>query len=152
MVTGFERHTKETRQAEFLAEMERVDAAHLLLQQRFKLSDPAVEEAPYDSAEMRQFVGIDQGRELEPDETTVCKFRHLLEDHGLGRQMLETLNLHLQDKGRRTATGTIVDAIIIIHVPRSTKSREQQRDPEMHQANEGTQWYFKMKAHVGGGQ
>jgi IS5 family transposase len=106
-----------------------------LLQQCFNLSDPAVEKAPYDSAVMRQFVR----HELVPDETTVCKFRHLLEDHGLGAQMLETVNLHLQDKGVRITTGTIADAIIIIHVPRSTKSREQQRDPEMHPANEGTQ-------------
>ena len=57
------------------------------LQQWFNLSDPAVEEALYDSARMRQFVGIDLGAEPVPDETTVCKFRHLLEEHGLGEQM-----------------------------------------------------------------
>ena len=69
------------------------------LQQWFNLSDPAVEEALYDSAVMRQFVGIDLGCEPVPDETTVCKFRHLLEEHELGEQILGTVNLHLQAQG-----------------------------------------------------
>ncbi len=97
------------------------------LQQWFNLSDPAVEEALYDSLVMRQFVRIDLGREPVPDETTVCKFRHLLEEHNLGGEMLETVNLHLQEKGVRITAGTIVDATII-HAPSSTKNRDQQRD------------------------
>jgi transposase, IS5 family len=83
-----------------------------------------------------------------PDETTVCKFRHLLEEHGLGGAMLETVNLHLQEKGVHITSGTIVDATII-HAPSSTKNRDEQRDPEMHQTRKGKQWYFGMKAHVG---
>jgi IS5 family transposase len=118
------------------------------LQQWFNLSDPAVEEALYDSVVLRQFAGIDLGQEPVPDETTVCKFRHLLEEHDLGGAMLETVNLHLQQKGVRITTGTIVDATII-HAPSSTKNREQKRDPEMHQTKKGKQWYFGMKAHVG---
>ena len=106
------------------------------LQQWFNLSDPAVEEALYDSPVMRQFVGIDLGHEPAPDETTVCKFRHLLEEHQIGEQMLGTVNLHLQAQGVRITTGTIVDATII-HAPSSTKNREQQRDPEMHQTKKG---------------
>jgi len=176
MMTGFERYTKKTRRAQFLEEMGQVvpwaklcaliephypkegngrrpvGVARMLrvyfLQQWFNLSDPAVEEALYDSVVMRDFVGIDLGREPVPDETTVCKFRHLLEEHQLGGEMLETVNLHLQDKGVRITTGTIVDATII-HAPSSTKNREQQRDPEMHQTQKGKQWYFGMKAHVG---
>lgn len=101
------------------------------LQQWFTLSDPAVEEALYDSAGMRRFVGIDLGCEPVPDETTVCKSRHLLEKHQLGEQILRTVNLQLQAKGVRITTGTIVDATIL-HAPTSTKNREQQRDPEMH--------------------
>jgi len=97
---------------------------------------------------LRQFVGIDLGREPVPEETTVCKFRHLLEEHKLGEQILGTVNLHLQSKGVRITTGTIVDATIL-HAPSSTKNREQQRDPEMHQTRKGKQWYFGMKAHVG---
>jgi transposase, IS5 family len=176
MMTGFERYTKKTKRALFLEEMEQVVPWGKLgsliepyyakagngrqpvglermlriyfLQQWFNLSDPAVEEALYDSAVMRSFVGIDLGREPVPDETTVCKFRHLLEQHQLGGQMLEAVNLHLQSQGVRITTGTIVDATII-HAPSSTKNREQKRDPEMHQTRKGKQWYFGMKAHVG---
>ena len=176
MMTGFERYTKKTRRAVFLEEMEQVvpwgelcaligpyypkagngrppvDLERMLriyfLQQWFNLSDPAVEEALYDSAGMRQFVGIDLGREPVPDEITVCKFRHLLEEHNLGGAMLETVNLHLQSQGVKITTGTIVDATII-HAPSSTKNREQQRDPEMHQTKKGKDWYFGMKAHLG---
>ena len=90
------------------------------LQQWFNLSDPAVEEALYDSPVMRQFVGIDLGQEPAPDETTVCKFRHLLEEHKLGEKILGAVNLHLQARGVRITTGTIVDATIL-HAPASTK-------------------------------
>jgi IS5 family transposase len=107
-----------------------------------------VEEALYDSAVMRQFVGIDLGQEPVPDETTACKFRHLLEEHGLGGEILQAVNLYLESQGVKITTGTIVDATII-HAPSSTKNREQRRDPEMHQAKKGKQWYFGMKAHVG---
>ena len=176
MMTGFERYTKKTRRAVFLEEMGQVvpwrELCALIephypkpgngrppvgvermlriyfLQQWFNLSDPAVEEAIYDSVLMRDFVGIDLGREPAPDETTVCKFRHLLEQHRLGGEMLETVNLHLQKKGVRITTGTIVDATII-EAPSSTKNREQQRDPAMHQTRKGKQWHFGMKAHVG---
>jgi IS5 family transposase len=118
------------------------------LQQWFNLSDPGVEEALYDSAVMRQFAGIDLGREPVPDETTVCKFRHLLEQHHVGGELLERVNLHLERQGIRITTGTIVDATLI-HAPSSTKNSEQKRDPEMHQTRKGKQWYFGMKAHVG---
>ena len=176
MMTGFERYTKKTRRAQFLEEMEQVvpwaklcaliephypkvgggrppvGVERMLriyfLQQWFNLSDPAVEEALYDSVVMRGFVGIDLRREPVPDETTVCKFRHLLEEHALGGEMLETVNLHLQSRGVRITTGTIVDATII-HAPSSTKNHEEKRDPEMHQTKKGNQWYFGMKAHVG---
>ena len=176
MMTGFERYTKKTRRAAFLEEMEQVvpwaELCRLIepcypkagngrppvgvermlrvyfLQQWFNLSDPGLEEALYDSVVMRQFVGIDLGREPVPDETTVCKFRHLLEEHGLGGEILQAVNLYLESQGVKITTGTIVDATII-HAPSSTKNREQKRDPAMHQAKKGKQWYFGMKAHVG---
>ena len=176
MMTGFERYTKKTKRALFLEEMEQVvpwgELCALIepyypkagngrrpvgmermlrlyfVQQWFNLSDPGVEEALYDSAVLRQFVGIDLGQEPVPDETTVCKFRHLLEEHDLGGEMLETVNLHLQEQGVRISSGTIVDATII-QAPSSTKNREEKRDPEMHQTKKGKQWYFGMKAHVG---
>jgi IS5 family transposase len=120
------------------------------LQQWFNLSDPAGEEALYDSPVMRRLVQVDLGSEPVPDETTVCKFRHLLEVHGLraGARMLEEINRYLAERGVRISTGTIVDATII-HAPSSTKNRAKQRDDEMHQTKKGKQWYFGMKAHVG---
>ena len=154
MMTGFERYTKKTRRAIFLEEMEQVVPWRelcVLVEPHYPKPGngcPPVEEALYDSAVMRQFVGIDLGQEPVPDETTACKFRHLLEEHQLGEQILGTVNLHLQAQGVRITTGTIVDATIL-HAPSSTKNREQQRDPEMHQTKKGNQWYFGMKAHVG---
>jgi IS5 family transposase len=118
------------------------------LQQWFNLSDPGVEEALYDSASLRRFVGVDLGVAPPPDETTVCRFRHLLEKHELGGAMLDVVNHHLDKKGIRITTGTIVDATII-HAPSSTKNSTGERDPEMHQTRKGRQWYFGLKAHIG---
>ena len=106
------------------------------LQQWFNLSDPAVEETLYDSLAMRRFVDIDLGREPVPDETTVCRFRHLLEEHDLGRQLFDQVQRHLTAKGLKVATGTIVDATII-NAPSSTKNADKARDPEMHQTKKG---------------
>src|SRR5271168_2438259 len=173
---GFERYARTTRRAAFLAEMERVVPwAALcrliepfypkpgngrppigvermlrlyLLQHWFNLSDPAVEEALYDSQAMRGFVGIDLGREPAPDETTMCRFRHLLEEHDLGRRLFEEVHRQLEAKGMKVATGTIVDATII-NAPSSTKNADKARDPDMHQTRKGNQWYFGMKAHIG---
>jgi len=117
------------------------------LQQWFNLSDPAVEEALYDSHAMRQFVGIDLGREPVPDETTICKFRHLLETHQLGQQLFARIGAYLAVHGMKVSRGTIVDATII-SAPSSTKNRTKERDPEM-QTKKGNQWYFGMKAHIG---
>ena len=118
------------------------------LQLWFNLSDPAVEEALYDSVAMRSFVGIDLGVEGAPDETTICKFRHLLERNKLGKVLLTAVNDHLRRTGIKITTGTIVDATII-GAPSSTKNQDGKRDPEMHQTAKGQQWYFGMKAHIG---
>jgi transposase, IS5 family len=106
-----------------------------------------VEEALYDSLAMRRFVGVDLGREPVPDETTVCRFRHLLEQHDLGRQLFDEVHRHLTAKGLKIARGTIVDATII-NAPSSTKNAAKARDPEMYQTKKGNQWYFGMKAHL----
>ena len=118
------------------------------LQHWFNLSDPAVEEALYDSRALRRFVGIDLGREPAPDETTVCKFRHLMEKHELGDQLFHQVNQYLQENGLKVSRGTIVDASII-HAPSSTKNKKKERDPDMRQVRKGRQWYFGMKAHIG---
>jgi IS5 family transposase len=176
-LAGFEKYAKMTRRAQFLAEMDRIvpwpeleavvepvypkvseaggrppiPLERMLriyfLQLWFNLSDPAVEEALYDSESMRRFAGIDLGQESAPDETTVCKFRHLLERNKLGKKLLSTVNEYLARNGIKISKGTIVDATII-GAPSSTKNKQGERDPEMHQTAKGKQWYFGMKAHV----
>ena len=118
------------------------------LQQWFGFSDPGMEEAFYDSPVLQRFAGVDLGVAAAPDETTILRFRHLLEQHELCGEMLMTVNRYLETKGIRISTGTIVDATII-HAPSSTKNSSGQRDPEMHQTKKGNQWYFGMKAHIG---
>ncbi len=109
------------------------------LQQWFNLSDPGVEDALYESPVLRRFAGVDLGRAAAPDETTVLRFRHLLEEHELCGKILDTVNLYLESRGIRIGTGTIVDATII-HAPSSTKNSGGERDPEMHQTRKGKQW------------
>jgi IS5 family transposase len=175
-IAGFEKYAKTTRRAEFLSEMDRVVPwARLVsliepyypkagkgrppvglermlriyfLQHWFNLSDPAVEEALYDSLSMREFVGIDLGAEPAPDETTVCRFRHLLEKHDLGKGLFLEVSGHLAAHGFRLSRGTIVDATII-EAPSSTKNADGARDPEMSQTKKGNEWHFGMKAHIG---
>lgn len=118
------------------------------LQQWFVLSDPAVEDALYESPVLRRFAGIDFGHAPAPDETTILNFRHLLEEHDLGVQRLDAVKLYLGSRGIRITTGTIVDATLI-HAPSSTKNENKERDPEMHQTRQGNPWYFGAKAHIG---
>lgn len=118
------------------------------LQNWFNLSDPSVEESLYDMRVMREFVGIDLGEEPVPDETTVCKFRHLLEEHDLTEKLFLTVNHYLALKGMKVNSGTIVDATII-SAPSSTKNKDNQRDPEMNQVKKGNEWHFGMKMHIG---
>ena len=174
---GFEKFRKPTRREQFLEEMDQIipwrDLCKVIkpfypkpkgagrppvglermlrihfLQHWFNLSDPAVEEALYDSRALRRFVSIDLGREPAPDETTICKFRHLLEAHNLGDQLFVLINEYLQENGLKVSTGTIVDATII-DAPSSTKNKDKARDPEMHQTKKGNQWFFGMKGHIG---
>lgn len=177
-LSGFEKYGKTTRRAQLLTDMDRIipwsELAAVIepvypkvgeqggrppiplermlriyfLQLWFNLSDPAVEEALYDSVAMRGFVGLDLGVEGAPDETTICKFRHRLERHKLGKTLLKAVNEYLRTNGIRITNGTIVDATII-NAPSSTKNKGGKRDPEMHQTAKGQQWYFGMKAHVG---
>ena len=172
----FEKYKKPTKREKFLAEMERVVPWKELyalidpfypkagkgrppvglermlrihfLQSWFNLSDPAAEEALYDMESMRRFVGIDLGNEPVPDETTICKFRHLLETHDLGERIFQEVNAHLEEKGLRLSEGTIMDATII-NAPSSTKNQDRKRDPDMHSTKKGNQYYFGMKIHVG---
>ena len=118
------------------------------IQHWFNLADLACEEALYDSASLRRFVGIDLGCERVPDATTLLRFRRLLNDNQLGEALFAQVGQVLQDKGFKVNTGTIVDATII-GAPSSTKNADKARDPEMHQTRKGQQWYFGMKLHIG---
>lgn len=169
---------KVTRRERFLAEMNRVipwaelraivaphypTAAHgpgrppmpletmlrvYFLQQWFDLSDPAAEDALYDSESMRRFVGVELSEDAVPDETTILRFRRLLETHQLTAQLFDVVRGLLDREGLLMKTGTIVDATII-NAPTSTKNATGTRDPEMHQVRKGRSWYFGMKVHVG---
>ncbi len=174
---GFEKYRKKTRKEIFLEEMdqivpwkemtkaikpyypkpkgagrrpvglERMLRIHFL-QHWFELSDPGVEETLYDSRAMRAFVGIDLGKEPVPDETTILNFRHLMERHNLADELFRLVNVYLAENGMKVNRGTIVDASII-NAPTSTKNKDKQRDPDMHQTRKGNQWYFGMKTHIG---
>ena len=117
------------------------------VQQWFKLSDPAMEEALYDMALFREFAGLDTGEHNLPDESTILRFRHLLEAHNLSLQILATVNATLADKGLLLKGGTMVDDTLIA-APSSTKNSSGERDPEMHRTRKGNQWHFGMKAHI----
>ncbi|MHB8823880.1 MAG: IS5 family transposase [Thiobacillus sp.] len=174
--TGFEIVTKRTRKREFLDEMNQVVPwAELIaliephapagktgrppfavvtmlrihfMQQWFGLSDPAMEEALHDVPLYREFAGLDAGVTRMPDESTILRFRHLLEANNLSIQLLAAINATLAIKGLLLKSGTVVDATLIA-APPSTKNRTGERDPEMHQTKKGNQWHFGMKAHIG---
>ena len=173
---GLGNSTKRTRKREFLAEMERVVPWAALvelvapfapegrrgrppflvetmlrihfMQQWFTLSDPAMEEALHDMPLFREFAGLGGWSDRLPDETTILRFRHLLESHKLAPKILDTVNELLRGKGLLLRAGTVVDATLIA-APSSTKNSSGERDPEMHQSKKGNQWYFGMKAHIG---
>ena len=173
---GLGNSTRRTRKRQFLDEMERVVpwaalvaliAPHMpagqrgrppftveamlrihFMQQWFTLSDPAMEEALHDVPLFRDFAGLGGWDDRLPDETTILRFRHLLEKHELAPRILETVNDVLRANGLMLRAGTVVDATLIA-APSSTKNNSGQRDPEMKQSKKGNQWYFGMKAHIG---
>ena len=118
------------------------------LQQWFGLSDPAMEEALHDVSLYCEFAHLDPGATRLPDESTILRFRHLLEENNLSIQLLATINATLAIKGLLLKAGTAVDATLIA-APSSTKNGSGERDPEMHQTKKGNQWHFGMKAHIG---
>ena len=119
-----------------------------LLQNWYHLSDEGVEEAIYDSYAMKKFLKLDFSKENVPDATTLLKFRHILEENGIGAKIFADVKERLDRGGMMMHGGTIVDASII-SAPSSTKNKEGKRDPEMHQTKKGNQWYHGMKVHIG---
>jgi len=117
------------------------------MQQWFSLSDPAMEEAFFDTPLYREFAQLQELSRL-PDESTILRFRHRLEKHKLSEQILQTVNDLLTERGLLLKVGTAIDATLIA-APTSTKNKDKARDPEMHSSKKGNQWYFGMKAHIG---
>ena len=117
------------------------------MQHWYSLSDPAMEDALYEIASMRLFAGLSLDKPI-PDHSTILKFRHLLERHGLARQIVEEVNDWLSQAGMLLKEGSLMDATII-EAPSSTKNQSGERDPEMHQTKKGNQWHFGLKAHIG---
>src|SRR6185312_11635765 len=97
---------------------------------------------------MRRFAGIELAEDAVPDESTILRFRHLLEQHKLSEGIFAQIRKLLEEKRLLLKSGTIVDATIIA-APPSTKNASGARDPEMHQTKKGKDWHFGMKAHVG---
>jgi IS5 family transposase len=118
------------------------------VQQWFALSDPAAEDALYDSEAIRRFVGLELGVDAVPDESTILRFRHLLERHALPARIFAMVRSLLEERQLLLKAGTIVDATIIA-APSSTKNASGTRDPEMRQTRKGKTWHFGMKIHVG---
>jgi len=118
------------------------------MQQWYAMSDPGMEDALYEIQSMRRFAGLSLSRGSLPDETTILNFRRRLEKHQLGEKLFAEVKQHLDDHGLILKQGTIVDATII-NAPSSTKNKQRQRDPDMHQTRKGKQWFFGMKAHIG---
>jgi IS5 family transposase len=119
-----------------------------LLQVWFSLSDEATEDSVCDSYAMRKFVGAEFNEGKAPDATTLLKFRHRIEEAGLGKVIFDALNAFLADNGYMMKGGTVMDATLIA-APPSTKNAKGERDPEMHSAKKGNQWHFGMKCHIG---
>jgi transposase, IS5 family len=118
------------------------------MQQWFNLSDPQAEDAIYDSESMRRFARVELAQDVVPDESTILRFRHLLEEHQLTAAIFATINALLAEKRLTLKSGTIVDATIIA-APSSTKNATATRDPEMKQGRKGKSWHFGMKLHIG---
>ena len=132
------------RQPHSMARMLRI----YFMQNWFNLSDPQAEDSLYDIESMRRFAGVELTEDAIPDESTILRFRHLLEAHQLTAAIFAEVKTLLEEKRLLLKSGTIVDATIIA-APPSTKNAEKARDPKMHQTRKGKQWHFGMKAHVG---
>lgn len=182
--TGFlPKRGKVTRKAEFLAEMNTAVPSRLegliepvypkagrgrrptplsvllrihFMQHWFGYSDPVMEETLHDIPLLRQFAGLDAFEDTIPDETTILKFRHLLEANALAVALFAEVNAVLSEKGLSLRHGTVADATLIA-APGSTKNKDGKHDPEIHPAKKGNQslggevsrWHFGMKAHSG---
>ena len=115
-----------------------------IAQQCFGLANEGIEDVVYDSAAIRDFVGVDPHWGAAPDASTLGEFRQLLEAHDLARQIFETINAHLAAQGLIKREGKIVDATLIA-APPSTKNQDKHRDPGMYLSKKCNTWHFGMR-------
>ena len=101
----------------------------------------------HDRLSFRRFINIDIC-ETSLDETTICKFRHFLEENNLTEKMFGMVRKILEEKNLLLRDGTCVDATII-KAPSSTKNKDKKRDEEMSSTKKGANYSFGMKAHIG---
>ena len=107
------------------------------MQQWFTLSDPAMQEAFFDTPLYREFAQLEEFARL-PDESTILRFRHWLEKHQLAEEILAVVNDILIQRGLLLKLGTVVDATLMA-APSSTKNKHHKRDPDMHSSKKGEQ-------------
>jgi IS5 family transposase len=119
-----------------------------LLQLWYNLSDPAMEDAIYDRFSFQKFLGFDIFGGNVPDESSILRFRHLLEQNNLAESILLCINSHLASKGLVYKTGTIVDATIL-EAPVNRKNSSGERDAQMSSTKKNNKWHFGAKAHIG---
>jgi transposase, IS5 family len=119
----------------------------MCLAQWYNLSDPGMEDAIHDRVSFQKFLDIDVLWDSIPDETTILKFRHFMEENNLQEKIFSGINKMLEEKWLLVREGTTVDATIIT-APSSTKNKDKSRDPDMHSTKKWNQWYFGMKSHI----
>ncbi len=107
-----------------------------------------MEEALYDRLSFQAFLGFDCFGGVIPDESSICRFRHLLEAHGLSQPILAAVNAHLDLRGLVLKAGTIVN-VTLLAAPVSKKNSRKERDPEMSSTRKNNQWHFSAKGHIG---
>lgn len=118
------------------------------IQQWNDLGDAEMEEALYDRLSYQKFVGLDGFTDPVPDESTILRFRHLLEDHDLDKVIFAETLAYLAELGLVLKRGTIMDATLF-EAPVNKKNATGARDPEMSSTKKNNKWHFGAKGHIG---
>ena len=111
------------------------------------LSDPEMEETLYDRLSYQKFVGLDGFTDPVPDESTILRFRHLLEDHDIDKVIFADTLAYLAELGLVLKRGTIMDATLF-EAPVSKKHTAGERDPEMSSTKKKNRKHSGIRAKV----
>ena len=118
-----------------------------ILQNLYDLADMKAMNEVLDSRAFTAFCYINSPDEV-PDGDTIGRFRNLLNEHDLQKQIFDEVAKQLIERGLILKKGTIVDSTFI-EAPSSTKNQKKERDPQAHSAKKGNTWHFGYKAHIG---